>query len=94
LKYEASLYAEAKKKFPYPGKFVQTTQGSGFIERIDYFREEAVIRNEEGVVIRAKALEITSVEDRQGRPGLVREAGYETGSEEELKRLEESDNSH
>ncbi len=94
LKYEAALYAETKRKFPYPGKFVETANGNGFVERIDYFREEAIIRNEEGVIIRAKASEITKVEERQGKAGLAATAGYDAVSEEELKRLEESDNSH
>jgi cell fate regulator YaaT (PSP1 superfamily) len=94
LKYEAALYAETKRKFPYPGKFVETTNGNGVVERIDYFREEAVIRNEEGVIIRAKANEITKVEERQVQAGLAASAGYDAVSEEELKRLEETDNSH
>jgi len=94
LKYEAALYAETKRKFPYPGKFVETTNGNGVVERIDYFREEAVIRNEEGVIIRAKASEIMKVEDRQVQAGLASSAGFDADSEEELKRLEETDNSN
>ncbi len=94
LKYEAALYAETKRKFPQPGKFVQTANGNGFVERIDYFREEAVIRNEEGVVFRAKADEITKIEERQVQAGHVATAGFDAVSEEELKRLEETDNSH
>lgn len=94
LKYEASLYTETKSKFPYPGKFVQTTLGSGVVERIDYFREEAVIRNEEGAVFRAKASEINKVEDRQVQGRFVSSGEYDTVSDEELRRLDESDNSH
>jgi hypothetical protein len=73
---------------------VETINGNGFIERIDYFHEEAIIRNEEGIVIRAKANEITKVEDRQRQSGFAASAGDETVSEAELKRLEEPDNSH
>ena len=94
LKYEAAQYSETKRKFPYPGKYVETTNGNGVVERIDYFREEAVIRNEEGVKIRAKASEITKIEDRQVQSGVAASGGYETVSEEELKRLEETDNSN
>jgi len=94
LKYEAALYTEAKRKFPQPGNFVQTVNGNGLLERIDYFREEAVVRTEEGTMIRAKAGEITSVEERRGPSGFAPAAGYETVSEEELERLDESDNSH
>ncbi len=94
LKYEAALYTETKRKFPMPGRIVQTTKGNGFVERIDYFREEAVIRSEEGVIIRAKADEITKVEERQVQAGYAPAAGYDAVSEEELKRLEETDNSH
>ncbi len=93
LKYEASQYLETKRKFPFPGKFVETANGNGFVERIDYFHEEAVIRNEEGVVIRAKANEITKVEDRQRQAEFAASSGDDTVSEAELKRLEESDNS-
>lgn len=93
LKYEASQYTEVKKKFPYPGKYVQTIHGSGFVERIDYFREEAVIRDDEGTVLRAKADEITAIEERKVRPDISRESGYEAESEEELKKLEDSDSS-
>jgi cell fate regulator YaaT (PSP1 superfamily) len=94
LKYEAALYSESKRKFPHPGKFVQTANGNGFVERIDYFKEEAVIRNEEGVVFRAKAEEITKIEERQRGAGYAAATGYDAVSEEELKRLEETDNSH
>ncbi len=94
LKYEAALYSETKRKFPYPGKYVETANGNGVVERIDYFREEAVIRNEEGVKIRAKANEITKIEDRQVQTGIAASGGYDAVSEEELKRLEETDNSN
>ena len=94
LKYEASLYTESKRKFPNPGKFVQTANGSGFIERIDYFNEQAVIRNEEGIIIRAKADEITGVEQRSRDAGHWVTSDYESATDEELKELDDSDNSN
>lgn len=94
LKYEASLYTESKKKFPNPGKFVRTINGAGYIERIDYFREEAVVRSEEGVMIRARADEITGVEDRLRQQEYKDSTDYEAVSDEELKKLDDSDNSN
>lgn len=94
LKYEAALYTESKKKFPNPGKFVQTANGNGFIERIDYFREEAIIRNEEGNIIRATSEQITGVEQRTRKAEYKDASDYETVSDEELKKLDESDNAN
>jgi len=49
LRYETGFYAECKRRFPPVGAEVRTKGGdSGTIERIDVFREEAIIRGEEG----------------------------------------------
>ena len=50
LRYEAGFYSECKRKFPTVGTFVKTKAGDeGTIERIDVFRQEAVIRGEENI---------------------------------------------
>lgn len=61
LRYEAATYDELKKKFPQPGSHVKTTAGDGIVERIDIFNEEAVIRTEEGVLIRSSEKDILQV---------------------------------
>jgi cell fate regulator YaaT (PSP1 superfamily) len=49
LRYEAGQYGECKRRFPRAGTYVTTKTGeSGTIERIDIFKEEAVIRDSEG----------------------------------------------
>lgn len=49
LRYEAGQYSECKRKFPRTGTHVTTKAGeSGTIERIDIFKEEAIIRDSEG----------------------------------------------
>ncbi len=50
LRYEAAFYSECKRKFPPVGTFVKTKSGDeGTIERIDVFRQEAIIRGEENI---------------------------------------------
>lgn len=93
LKYEVEQYAANRKKFPRPGSTVETVHGPGTIERIDYFREEAVLTNAEGVSFRAKPEEIVRVQAAGGRdgrrgPGAGGEGG-ERLDEEALKRLDE-----
>jgi len=49
LRYENEFYMQSKRRFPPVGTEVTTKGGeTGTIERIDIFREEAVIRDEEG----------------------------------------------
>jgi cell fate regulator YaaT (PSP1 superfamily) len=69
LRYEVELYSAVKQKFPSVGSFIKTTKGSGKIQRIDVFREEAVFTNEEDVLCRVKAEEITERygKDKSGR---------------------------
>ncbi len=101
LKYEVGLYKQTKRKFPQPGKFVSTVKGDGFLERVDYFREEAIIKNSEGEIFRVKADEINKAEDRQeiaessiAVPAVTvydESKEIESASEEELKKLDEPD---
>ncbi len=101
LKYEVDIYKQTKRKFPQPGKFVSTVKGDGFLERVDYFREEAIIKNSEGEAFRVSADEINKSEDRQetaastiGTPAVSaydESKQIEPASEEELKKLDEPD---
>jgi len=101
LKYEVDLYKQTKRKFPQPGKFVSTVKGDGFLERVDYFREEAIIKNSEGEVFRVSADEINKSEDRQETaastitvPAVTaydESKEIKSASEEELKKLDEPD---
>lgn len=101
LKYEVDIYKQTKSKFPQPGKFVSTVKGEGFLERVDYFREEAVIKNSEGEVFRVSADEINKSEDHQLKAEssipVPEISAYdetkkiEAASEEALKKLDEPD---
>lgn len=95
------MYLQTKRKFPRPGKFVSTAKGEGFLERVDYFREEALIKNSEGEIFRVSADEINKSEDRQKTtessipvPAISafdESKQIEPTSEEELKKLDEPD---
>ncbi len=61
LRYEAEQYAEVKGKFPAEGSFVKTLKGSGSIERIDIFTEQAVVIGEDNLRFRASLGERTEV---------------------------------
>ncbi len=54
LKFEVDSYREIKRKFPSPGTPVRTEEGDGFIQRIDIFNEEAIIRTEDGLIFRGR----------------------------------------
>lgn len=95
LRYEVEQYSANRKKFPRPGSLVETIHGSGTIERIDYFREEAVLINADSVSFRAKAEEIVRVQAAAGgrdaarRPVRGAAENGERLDEEALKRLDE-----
>jgi len=94
LRYEADLYQACKRKFPPPGAQVKSTMGDGTIEKIDVFNEEAVIRVEDGVTVRAKADDILSVKSKRGaevRPRGVTEEADDAQTAEELKKLDDSE---
>ena len=96
LRYEVEQYAVNRKRFPRVGSTVETVHGPGTIERIDYFREEAVLTNAEGVSFRAKQEEIVRVQAAPGREPHARRViaegiptNGEISDEEALKRLDE-----
>ncbi|MBU8932849.1 MAG: hypothetical protein KOO62_02470 [candidate division Zixibacteria bacterium] len=71
LRYEAEFYTDVKRKFPSPGTCVRTKGGSGIIERIDVFKEEAVIRDQDRMLFRCGCADILpqSSEGREKKPG-------------------------
>jgi cell fate regulator YaaT (PSP1 superfamily) len=95
LRYEVEQYSANRKKFPRPGSLVETIHGPGTIDRIDYFREEAVLNNADGVSFRAKPEEIVRVQTAAGgrdaakRPIRGPAENGERLDEEALKRLDE-----
>ena len=92
LRYEVDQYVANRKKFPRPGSAVETIHGVGTIDRIDYFREEAVLTNAEGVSFRAKPEEIVKVQSPSGgRDGARRGGDSDRLDDEALKRLDEPD---
>lgn len=98
LRYEVDQYSSTRRKFPKVGSTIETIHGPGTIERIDYFREEAVLTNAEGVSFRAKLEEIVRVQAAPGREA-ARRAAVDTAADEsevvdaeELKRLDEPEN--
>lgn len=93
LRYEAETYEKCKRRFPPPGAHVKAKMGEGVIEKIDIFNEEAVIRVEEGVTVRAKAEDILKVEaERAAKVRPVHIEGLEdTETTEELKKLDDNE---
>ena len=94
LRYEAAIYEACKKKFPPPGAQVKSRMGEGVIEKIDIFNEEAVIRVEDGVTVRAKAEDILSVKSKraaEARPQVTAEEVDDALTAEELKKLDDSE---
>ena len=93
LRYEAETYEKCKRSFPPPGARVKAKMGEGVIEKIDVFNEEAVIRVEDGVTVRAKAEDILKVEAERAarvRAELVEEL-EDAETKEELKKLDDSE---
>ena len=73
LRYEAAQYGECKRLFPNAGSYVTTKTGeSGTIERIDIFKEEAVIRDSEGHRFRCPA---DGLMPSKGQPDAPRNSG-------------------
>lgn len=94
LRYEVDLYTSTKGKFPPLGTRIKTDQGSGRINRIDIFHEEAVFVNEEDVQCRVKIEEIKGIE--KGKAGDFRPVSSESSNqadEEELRRLDDNSDS-
>lgn len=95
LRYETDTYEDVKKSFPSPGTAVKTKMGDGIIERIDVFNEQAIIKNEEGVLIRSLVDDIIEVDrSKKGRSSVSRSMLNELDEDnsEDMKKLDDSDN--
>ena len=93
LRYELDLYESVKKQFPHVGATVETTKGTGTIERIDVFAEEALLRCEGEPPCRIKVVDILNSAGKGPRrhSGKAEPPGRVENKEEmELKRLEDS----
>ena len=98
LRYETDTYASVKGSFPSPGTKVKSKMGDGIIERIDIFNEEAIIRNGEGVLVRASVTDIIDVDRKAGRKSdlpksAIDELSEEKSSSADLKNLDDNNNS-
>ena len=60
LQYEVDLYSNCKRRFPAVGTQVTSALGQGVIERIDVFKDEAVVRTEESTYFRVPAKEFAA----------------------------------
>lgn len=87
LRYEADFYTAAKKHFPSTGTIVETPSGSGRLERIDVFKNEAIIRTEENLTFRSRAEDIKVV----GRKGQQRDLASGPKNSEEKDPAPEAD---
>lgn len=99
LRYEVQTYAEVKRKFPPIASQVVTRRGTGQMQRVDIFREEAILVLEDNTQIRVKAEEIVewkSASGQTGRPAAPRfadDSELNGATDDALRRLDESDNS-
>jgi cell fate regulator YaaT (PSP1 superfamily) len=66
LRYEVECYAQIKRKFPQIGSVVVTKQGTGTLQRVDIFKEEAILITEENTQLLVKLEDIVSASRRAG----------------------------
>ena len=96
LRYEVDLYARAKRSFPRVGTKVRTSKGNGTIDRIDVFKEEAVLIDDEGIPLRVRADEIEGrleeEDNHKGRPTQP-QTGTPREEQEEPEQLEDEEGS-
>lgn len=98
LRYEVQTYADVKRKFPPLAAQVVTNQGTGQMQRVDIFREEAILTLEDNTQIRVKAdqiIEWRSASGQTGRPTpprFVDDGDLNGSTDDALRRLDESDN--
>jgi hypothetical protein len=62
------MYVHIKDKFPGIGATVNTSAGSGVVEQIDVFNEEAIIRDSENLTFRVSPDKILGTVSQAGRP--------------------------
>ncbi|MCH9031390.1 MAG: Signal peptidase-like protein [candidate division Zixibacteria bacterium] len=94
LNFERGSYLTAKKLFPGRGTKVDTPVGRGVLERVDVFREEAIVRMADGSTIRVgpdqvnragavKAPQVESKEEPTRDESAVEESAVESSTVED-----------
>ncbi len=97
LRYEAEVYTKCKRKFPPIGSWVKTKQGEGTIEHIDVFKEEAIIRQAENVLLRSSAKDILTTGTTASQEAVVAGAAeydetvLDDETKEALKKLDDTE---
>ncbi|MFQ5499474.1 MAG: stage 0 sporulation family protein [Candidatus Zixiibacteriota bacterium] len=96
LRYEVDTYVKVRKTFPALGSRVKALAGEGFLHRIDVFNEEAVVRLDDGVLVRATAANLTLVSKERAAPTKKSAADdasdtSEDTDREELRKLDETE---
>ncbi len=103
LRYEVETYAGIKRRFPQVGAAVVSKQGNGTVQRIDIFKEEAILLTEENTLLQVRLDEIISASKRaasEAKAPAPAPADYEAETtvsqdeQEALKRLDEPENLH
>jgi len=95
LRYEVDMYTCVKKSLPPLGSIITTNLGCGKVNRIDIFNEEVVFFNEEEVLCRARAKEITKVSGARGKwkPLPTPAEPVPTDDDQELSLMPDDDDS-
>lgn len=78
LRYEAEQYAAVRQMFPSVGTRIRSSKGTGTIDRLDVFTDEAVVVDDERVQFRVGADDILGVEE-EGTPAARPDRGGSTG---------------
>jgi cell fate regulator YaaT (PSP1 superfamily) len=94
LRYEADLYVGTKRKFPKPGTTIDSKKGTGVIESIDVFGEEAIVKGSDNLYFRARADEIlkaTEEPEAKEHIEISEDTLWEETDKEALRRLDEAE---
>lgn len=97
LRFEAWAYSSCRRKFPPVGSRIRCPDGEGIIERIDIFREEAVVCDQERHYFHCRAEDIQSITNGNiSRPPVapveLDEADtHDTAAREALKKLDDNE---
>jgi cell fate regulator YaaT (PSP1 superfamily) len=96
LRFEAWAYSSCRRKFPPTGSRICCKDGEGIIERIDVFREEAVVCDQERHYFRCRAEDIQSITDREipqpaSAAAQLDESSSDDDDREALKKLDDTE---
>ena len=74
LSFEKPQYLESKKLFPGKGAKVESPAGKGVIQRIDIFKEEAIVKLEDGERVRVSPDQVRKIERRKEPAGATQQS--------------------